>query len=308
MAAYKEKTFVSAVVYFRNNEHDAAGFIKAIGGQLDAEFENYEIIAVDDRSTDGTIAAVTGAAEGLAGAVSIVGLSIPQGVQLATNAGVDLAIGDFVFEFESCLLDFEPSLIRAAYQAALDGNDVVSAVPDTKPKFSSKVFYGIYNKYSGTRYPLATDRFRLVSRRAINRVQAMSEIVTYRKAFYMGCGLRSTNISYTPSGGAWRLRQDVKQRQDLAVDSLILFTDVSYKLSLFMSILMMFVMVLGGVYALVVYLLGNPIEGWTTTVLFMALAFFGMFAILTIIIKYLSVLLDLVFKKQSYTIESVTKL
>ena len=62
------------------------------------------------------------------------------------------------------------------------------------------------------------------------------------------------------------------------------------------------------IYTLLVFLLGNPIEGWTTTLLFLSVAFFGLFMILTIIIKYLQIIVDMVFKRKHYIIESIEKL
>jgi dolichol-phosphate mannosyltransferase len=304
---YREKTFVSAVVYLSNDRRNAAEFIKTVAGQLEEAFENYEIVAVDDCSFDGTGEAVREAAEGVSGAVSVVRLSFPQGTQLAMNAGVDLAIGDFVYEFESCFVDFDPEILNAAYKAALEGSDIVSVSPSGRQRLTSGLFYRIFNKNSGVQYPLASDRFRLVSRRAINRIHAMSDTIVYRKAFYMGCGLKTAFMKYDPAIKA-RQKGDYRQRQTLAVDSLIHFTGVFYKVTFLMSALMMAIAVLGGAYAMTIYILGSPIEGWTTSILFIALGFFGMFAILTVILKYLSVLLGLVFKKQGYTVESVTKL
>ena len=62
------------------------------------------------------------------------------------------------------------------------------------------------------------------------------------------------------------------------------------------------------IYTLLVFFLGNPIEGWTTTLLFLSVAFFGLFGILTIIIKYLQIIVDMVFKRKHYIIESIEKL
>ena len=49
------------------------------------------------------------------------------------------------------------------------------------------------------------------------------------------------------------------------------------------------------------------VEGWISTMSFMALGFFGVFALLTIILKYLSVMLNLIFKKQRYLIMDIEK-
>ena len=62
------------------------------------------------------------------------------------------------------------------------------------------------------------------------------------------------------------------------------------------------------VYTIVIYCIGKPIEGWTTTMLVLTFGFFGMFLILTIVIKYLSLLLDMNFRKQKYLIEGVEKI
>ena len=62
------------------------------------------------------------------------------------------------------------------------------------------------------------------------------------------------------------------------------------------------------IYTVVIYLSGSPVAGWTTTMLFLGFGFFGMFAILTLILKYLSILVDLTFKRQKYVFESIEKI
>jgi dolichol-phosphate mannosyltransferase len=49
------------------------------------------------------------------------------------------------------------------------------------------------------------------------------------------------------------------------------------------------------------------VEGWISTMGFLALGFFGVFALLTIILKYLSVVLNLIFKQQRYLIADIEK-
>ena len=41
---------------------------------------------------------------------------------------------------------------------------------------------------------------------------------------------------------------------------------------------------------------------------FLALGFFGVFALLTIILKYLSVLLNLIFRQQRYLVNEIEKM
>ena len=63
------------------------------------------------------------------------------------------------------------------------------------------------------------------------------------------------------------------------------------------------------VYTLVVFLGGgHPIEGWTTTMLVISVGFFGVFLILALVLKYLSLVVDLIFRQQKYLVEGIEKL
>jgi dolichol-phosphate mannosyltransferase len=101
---------------------------------------------------------------------------------------------------------------------------------------------------------------------------------------------------------------DLKNRTQLAVDALILFTDVGYRFAITMTFLMMLITVIVALYAVIVYVFQNPVEGWTPTILFLSFAFFGVFGILAVVIKYLSIIVELIFKKRQYVYESIQKL
>ena len=112
------------------------------------------------------------------------------------NAGVDLSIGDFVFEFDTTVLDFAGQEIMRVYRHALEGYDIVSASPHGGQNFSSKLFYDFFERFSELSYKMYTENFRILSRRAINRISSMNKAVPYRKAVYANCGLRRDNIVY----------------------------------------------------------------------------------------------------------------
>ena len=58
MCLNKEKNFVSAVVYICNHEHEITSFLKMLNACFKENFEKYEIICVDDGSSDNSIAAI----------------------------------------------------------------------------------------------------------------------------------------------------------------------------------------------------------------------------------------------------------
>lgn len=310
MIVNKEKNFISAVVYVHNDEARIYDFLARLNRVLDNKFEKYEIICVNDASYDNSSEEIKRYSKFQGGGIiSVLNMSFYQGLELSMNAGIDLAIGDFVYEFDSIDMDYEENLIVEIYESSLKGYDIVSAAPKNNSGWRSSFFYWIYNKAAKAQYHLRTDSFRILSRRAINRVHAMSKTIPYRKALYVTCGLKMDTISYESTGERKkRSKEDVKMQQLTASNAVVLFTDLIYKCSLAFSTLMMVLLVLIGAYTVTTYLNGRPVEGWTTTMLFLVFGFFGMFVIMTMVIKYLSVILAINFNRQKYVIESIEKL
>jgi len=307
----KEKNFVSAVVYVHNAMCRVDKFLMALIETFEENFINSEIILVNDYSLDDTYDVITTVAKkATTTSVTIVNMSYFHGVEVAMNAGVDLAIGDFVFEFDNTILDFDKEEIMKVYRRSLEGFDIVSASPDKKQKKSSDIFYNIFERYSNINGKMRTESFRILSRRVINRISSMNKTVPYRKALYANSGLNTDNIVYTPVPYEKDIDDitEQKYRSSLAADSLILFTNVGYSFAKGMTLTMIFVALFVAVYSVIIYLVGTPVEGWTTTILFLAFSFFGLFGILTIIIKYLQILVNLVFKRKSYNFESIEKI
>lgn len=309
--ANKEKNFISAVIYVHNAEMRIEKFLKTIIEVLEENFEHSEIICVNDYSDDSSVAKIKTISQTATSAgVSILNMSYFHGVELAMNAGVDLSIGDFVFEFDNTYLEFDKTEIMKIYRHSLEGYDIVSAVPNTKEKFSSRLFYKVFDHFANLSCKMHTETFRILSRRVINRVSSMNKTVPYRKVLYANCGLKTDMVVYSVSNieKDYIEKKERKYRRTLAVDSLILFTEVGYKISIFMTAAMMLFTIFTLIYSIAVYLLAHPVAGWTTTILFLSTAFFCLFAILTIIIKYLQLLIELVFKRKNYNFESVEKL
>lgn len=306
MISNKEKNYVSAVVYVHNNEKKIREFVNKINNVLNSTFEKYEIIFVNDASSDKTREIISEESKQITtGIVTTINMSFLQGIETAMNAGIDLAIGDFVFEFDSIEMDYDISLVKDIYFKSLEGYDIVSAVPNNI-KMTSKMFYKVFNKYANMENQLRTERFKIISRRGINRVDSMNVKIPYRKAVYANCGLKQTFIQYKTSTAS-QSKSTIKDRKELAIDSLLLFTDIGYKISIFMAAIMLLFTLFVAIYSICIFINGNPVAGWTTTMLFLSFAFFGLFSLLTILIKYTQLLLNLQFTKQDYIIEGIEK-
>ena len=308
----KEKKFISLVIYLHNSAPYLKFFLDTVIRTCENHFEQFEIVCVDDACQDNTVDLLKEYVEErkLHVMVNVVHMSFFQGLESAMNAGRDIAIGDFVYEFDDIFVDYDEKVIMDVYYKLLEGNDIVAASSKGKMRLTSKLFYALYNKTKRGNGKIGPETFRVMSRRAINRIKSMGQYIPYRKAVYANCGLKTANIRYeaadvqTPKED----RAERKYRTDLAVNSMILFTELGYRFAVTMTVLMMAVAVLVALYSAVVYLFSTPVAGWTTTIFFMSFAFFGLFGILTIIIKYLQILVDLVFRRKKYSFESIEKM
>lgn len=307
-----EKKFVSFIAYLHNASSEIDGFLEKLMPVIEKGFEQYEIIFVDDACTDDSVDKIReyARAKSDSSVISILKMGFYQGMESAMNAGRDAAIGDFVYEFDDLLVDYEPELITGLFKKSAEGYDIVAAGRKGSMRLSSKLFYSIYNSTNRGNRKIGPETFRIVSRRAINRVKSMGQFIPYRKAVYANCGLNMTSVSYDSTGSGKDCKKGLfSERGALAFDSFIYFTNVLEKISTFISGLFLLVTIAIAIWIVADYFnMNKPVEGWVSTMGFMALGFFGVFALLTIMLKYLSVLLNLVFKQQRYLVADIEKL
>lgn len=307
----KEKNFVSAVVYCCNDADCISPFIESLDTVLFANFLKYEIIVVNDASEDKSSQLVKEYAHKVnegekEHTITILNMSYRQGLEASMNAGLNLTIGDFVFEFDSVHNDYDWSLLMDVYRHSLTGYDIVSASSNRKSRVTSRIYYSLFNRYAHLQHAIGPESFRLLSRRAINRIHSITQSIPYRKAAYANCGLAVDTISYNSKNKIDRKKYD--DRRIVAVESLLLFTDVPFRATMVLAMLMFLISFAVGIYAVVYKFLRNPVEGWTTTIFFMSFGFSGLFAILSMVIRYMQTLVRLNFCKKDYLFESIEKL
>ncbi len=310
----KENKFISLVVYMHNDESRIEKFLDTIVLFCAEHFSKYELICVDDGCIDGTVERLKAYLEkkAIGAATSVIHMSYYHGLEASMNAGRDLSIGDIVYEFDEVDVNYEAELVMTLYQRLIAGFDIVSASSRGRSHFTSKLFYALYNRTSRMKGKIGPETFRIISRRAINRVKSIGQFIPYRKAVYRNCGLKTDMITYKSIGNGKLKREKGRrlERTSLALDSFIYFTNAIERVSLILSGL--FLAITLGVAFYIVFdffsAKSKPIEGWVSTMGFMAFGFMGVFSLLTIILKYLSVMLNLIFKNQRYLIEGIEKI
>ncbi len=304
----KEKNFVSAVVYLYNEGEYIQSYLKGLEETLRQNFEKYEIIVVNDASKDDGAQKVKAYVSSQEGAkVTLMNMGYHQGMETSMGAGVDLAIGDFVFELEFTNSDYDWSVLMDVYSHSLEGFDVVNAKGNVGKKITTGcLFYNMMNRYANLQYPLTSGSFRIVSRRAINRIHSLATRIPYRKVAYANCGLKCDTIVYECTGKV-KLKGD-SSRLDLATNSLVLFTDVAFRFTIWFAIIMIFFTVGLVVYTTISLVANKMVADWAIVILFTSFALSGLFVVLSLIIRYLTTLVRLNFLKRDYVFESIDKL
>ncbi|WP_309120824.1 glycosyltransferase [Paenibacillus sp.] len=299
----KEQAFVSLIMYLHNQESQVEGTLRAIDYFFASSFENYEIIIVDDYSTDQSLSVAQSVAQKMISHVTIVNLSRKHGVEQAMFAGLNKSIGDFVFEIDNFDLTFPADVLMKIYKKALQGYDIVSA-SSKQLSTKSKLFYKLINKLSYLQLDLSTEVARVVSRRALNAMLNLKEKVRYRKALYAFTGYPSTKLVVETTGV--RPRSWNRENVSLALDVIVSFSNIGLKAAHYMSLLFFLFSIVMIVYSLYNFIFNkNIVEGWTTLMILISTGFAGMFFIFGMLGEYLSRMLIELQDRPSYSVRSV---
>ena len=309
----KENNFISLVLYFYNIDESK---IREIPGKIAKglinNFKDYEIIIVNDGEKEEKVNEFVDELKKFTLHNTISVLTFPSfiGIEKAMIAGDDLAIGDYIFEFDVLNAEFSEAILMQAYQLALKGNDIVSvASKGMKSSLSSKAFYFLYNKGVKKEQKIQSEIFRVISRRAFNRAKAMTKSISYRKACYASCGLKRA-VLVDKTAKTYKIHDDKERynRINLGIDSLMIFTNMIQKISFMVSLFFLLMTVIISIYIVAVFALSRPVAGWTPIMLYLSLGFLGIFVLFTIVLKYLSVILNMIFKSENHLVESIKKI
>lgn len=301
----KHQAFVSLVVYIHSERDTVTAFLREADRVLDETFEHHEIVVVDDDSTDGSAQAVAEIAPSLKGSTTVLELARHHGVEAGILAGLERSVGDFVFELETTLIDFDQHVVRKLFEVASTGVDIVAAGGESGSR-KSRWFYRILNRYGNLGVQLASERVRLVSRRALNAMLGLKEKVRYRKALYALTGFRHQRLTYQFGPSAKSAERGVKRETiGLAFDVLLSFSSVGLRVAHWLSLAFTGFSVLVILYSIGVFLfLDNVVSGWTTLMIVISLGLAGVFLILGIIGEYLARILVEVRGRPLYALRS----
>jgi len=189
---------LSVVAPMFNEESTAESFYERVCAAL--EGIPFELVVVDDGSTDGT-SAILDRLSASDPRVRVVYLSRNFGHQTAITAGLDHARGDAVVMIDADLQD-PPEVILALLERWRSGADVVYAVRSSRSgetRFkvtTARWFYRLMSTLSDVELAHDAGDFRLMDRRALDALLAMRERNRYLRGMTVWVGFTQAAVAY----------------------------------------------------------------------------------------------------------------
>lgn len=262
---------LSCIVPCYNEAENLQRLLPLLQAQLAQVAERWEIVLVDDGSTDASAQFMAQWAQ--QDGVRVVQLSRNFGKEAALTAGLQAAAGDVVMMMDADM-QHPLSLIETFVRHWCAGADVVYAVREHRDgeswfkRIGSGWFYGVVNRNSRFRVPPNAGDFRLMDRTVVQALLAMPERNRFMKGLYAWVGFDTAAVPYTPEPrlhgqtkfSLWRLVR-------LSLDGLTAFTNWPLRAVSMTGFVLAACALMYGAYLIASYLMyGHDVSGWTTIV------------------------------------------
>ncbi len=291
------EALVSVVVICRNVSDVLEDCVAEICLLLESQYSNYEVLLVDDNSEDETVAR----AEKILSqhyCVRLIALSRQMGTEIATMAGLESAIGDFVVVMDP---EFDPpdQIIRMI-EMVRGGQDIVMGVIDTTrdrgPLYQKLrgLYYAVAGRMIASKLIPGSTIFSALSRAAVNAITR----IRHRKRLFSlvasETGYPLVTFPYEQrdtSGG--RRQRGLLRSVRFGVSTLIHNSNSPLRLVSIVGLVGSLMCTLYCVYVIVVNIFKDEVmEGWTTLSLQLNGLFFLAFLMLALVGEYMARVLD----------------
>lgn len=253
--------------------NEAAGMdelVRRVVAVCEAQFPDaYEIVLVNDGSRDATWPIIGRYAQEQRHVVGI-NLSRNYGHQIALTAGLETCRGELVFILDADLQD-PPELLPQMRAKLEEGYDVVYGQRARRTgetwfkKVTAHLFYRGLSKLADVEIPRDTGDFRLMTRRALDALNAMPERYRFVRGLVTSIGFRQAALPYQRDPRfAGETHYPLRKMIAFAIDAITGFSIVPLRLASWLGV----AFGLAGIAALgwvgFAYYLSGTVQGWTS--------------------------------------------
>lgn len=302
---------ISIVISVYNEEAALEDSFQAIQKVVKTIDWDYEILFVNDGSSDGSLPLLKGFAE-KDDKVRVISFSRNFGHEAAMIAGIDYANGDAVLCMDADL-QHPPELLPQILQKLDEGYNVITMIRKKNrdagllKRITSRCFYVVFNKLSPVKFENNASDFFAFDQKILDIIKnEYRERVRFLRGFIQFVGFRKTTIEYEAGKRiAGQSKYSIRKLLNFSMDILFSFSDMPLKLGIYT----------GGITALIglalmVYSIINKIffqvpSGYSTIIVFLCFMFSVMMALMGIIGNYISILFTEVKQRPIYIVDEI---
>ncbi len=265
-------------------------FYQEVKAALDGIGESWELLLVNDGSTDGSQELMLQLAE-KDSRLRVISFARNFGHQIAVTAGVDYARGRAVILIDADLQD-PPAVMPRLIAKWKEGYDVVYAVRAERrgesfwKRFSAKIFYRLIHRITDIDIPVDTGDFRLMDERVAAVLRQMREHHRFVRGMTSWVGYKQTGVEYVREQRVWgETKYPLRKMIAFALDAVTSFSFFPLQIMIYMSLILAIASLLVGLVISSLRLaMGEEFFGGqaTTIILLLLLSSFQLFFLFVI--------------------------
>lgn len=300
---------LSVVLPAYNEEQMLAKTCRTLKKILDLAEINYELVIVDDGSTDQTWKIIEETAEKDRN-VTGVHFSRNFGKEAAIVAGLAQASGNAVAVMD-CDLQHPPEVLVKMYRLWEQGYEVVEGIKKSRGtetvfhRKSAGFFYRIMSRATGFNMENASD-FKLLDRKAVESVLSMPERSMFFRATSSWVGFKSTSVLFeVQEREAGESKWSTGSLIRYAFRNIVAFTTLPLQFVTIGAVGCFICSLLLLIYSLVRYFTGHAVEGYTTLLIVMLFIGSAVMMSLGIIGYYIARIYEEVKRRPRYIVSRI---
>jgi glycosyltransferase involved in cell wall biosynthesis len=247
-------------------------FFEAVVSVLDSLGCSWEIVVVDDGSSDGSAGAAR-AARPFDHRVVVVELARNFGKEAAVCAGMDVADADAVVVIDVDLQD-PPELIPEFVRLWRSGADIVYGARRTRAgdsflkRTTAAGFYRLFNRLADVKIPADAGDFRLMDRQVVDVLRLLPERSRFMKGLFTWPGFTVVPVPYDrPPRKAGRSGWSYRKLWTYGLDGVFNFSSVPLRLWTYVGATIVALgLVFTGIVIVQTLFFGNEVKGYPSLI------------------------------------------
>ncbi|HWZ87706.1 MAG TPA: glycosyltransferase family 2 protein [Polyangiaceae bacterium] len=307
MTEINESPELSVVAPMYNEEGNILAFVAAVEKVIRSIGVPFEIILVDDGSSDGTWAQIVEQSKHFP-ALRGARLARNFGHQGALMAGLSEARGRAIVSMDGDL-QHPPELIPELFARWREGYKVVATeradAEDTSlfKRATSRWFYAVFSKLTGVSMAPGNSDFRLLDASAVKALCEMRDADLFIRGSVTWLGFRSITLPYRANKRfSGTTKYSLKKMLRFASGAILSFSLVPLRFGIWIGFLTSGLAVVELGYILYAYFSGKTVTGWSSMMAFMSLMFGILFVLLGVIGTYLGKIFEVLKNRPRFLI------